>query len=168
MNPLIILGSSRSDGHTMKAILTLTEDQRIPIINLQDKNISHYDYANLNHEDDFLPVAEYMLSHNPLILATPVYWDSMSGIMKTFLDRWSDLITIRKDLGRQLEGKDLYIIASYGGGGLPRGFEDPFIQTCDYLKMHYKKCFYYYSGFNESQMEANLTLSEEFKKELEF
>ncbi|MCP4458779.1 MAG: NAD(P)H-dependent oxidoreductase [Cytophagales bacterium] len=38
-------------------------------------------------------------------MATPVYWYSMSGIMKVFLDRIYDVLTIEKELGRKLHGK---------------------------------------------------------------
>ncbi len=43
--------------------------------------------------------------YDVLIFATPVYWYSMSGIMKVFFDRITDLLTIKKDIGRKLKGK---------------------------------------------------------------
>lgn len=55
-----------------------------------------------------------MVCYNPIILATPVYWYSMSALMKTFIDRWGDLLDIRKDIGRRLTNKELYIITSFG------------------------------------------------------
>ena len=153
-NPLIIFGSARSDGNTLQAIKALIGDQPVPIVDLGELNISHYDYHYKNINDDFIPLAEQMVKHNPIILATPVYWYTMSALMKTFMDRWSDLLDIRKDLGRRLTNKELYVIASYGGVK-PEGFEYPFSQTCEYLEMQYKGCFYFYSGEDPQLIKEN-------------
>lgn len=165
VHPIIILGSSRGEGNTMQAIKMVTGKHKIPLIDLQTLNISYYDYDSKNKDDDFIPLAEQMIEHNPLILATPTYWYSMSAIMKTFLDRWSDLIALRKDLGRKLAGKDLYIITSYAGD-IPKGFEDPFIQTCQYLKMNYKSCFYFYSGTNLEVLNRNQLEADKFSQKI--
>ena len=151
--PIVILGSGRSEGHTLKAIQTVVQDQQIPVVDLRKLNFSHYDYNYENQHDDFIPLAEKMVEHNPIILATPVYWYTMSALMKMFIDRFSDLIDIRKDLGRKLAKKELYVITSYAGE-MPRGFEDPFSQTCAYLDMHYKGCFYFYSGPNSERSQC--------------
>lgn len=159
--PLIIFGSSRSDGNTLQAIKAVIRDQPIPIVNLSDLNIAYYDYNYENAKDDFIPLAEKMVRHNPIILATPVYWYTMSATMKTFIDRWSDLLDIRKDIGRRLTNKELYVITSYGTD-MPRGFEDAFSQTCEYVDMQYKGCFYFYSGDNAERRQKNNLLAEEF------
>lgn len=153
-NPLIIFGSSRTDGNTLQAIKAVIKDQPIPIVNLSDLNIAYYDYNYENSNDDFITLAEKMVRHNPIILATPVYWYTMSATMKTFIDRWSDLLDIRKDIGRRLTNKELYVITSYGTD-MPRGFEDAFSQTCDYVDMQYKGCFYFYSGDEVERKQKN-------------
>lgn len=160
-NPIIIFGSSRSDGHTLKAIKTVIQDTPIPIVDLRDLNIAQYDYTYANAKDDFIPLAEKMVRYNPIILATPVYWYSMSASLKTFIDRWSDLLDIRKDIGRRLAGKDLYVISSYGES-IPRGFEDAFSQTCEYLDMQYRGCYYFYSGDNLELTRKNAPLATQF------
>jgi hypothetical protein len=66
--------------------------------------------------------------------------------MKTFIDRWSDLLTIRKDLGRSLAGKTLYLITSLYAAKFPSCFEDLFRLTSEYMSMHYGGCYYYYCG----------------------
>lgn len=139
-NPIIIFGSSRSDGDTFRAIKSVIKDCPVPIIDLKNFNISHYDYNYENRHDDFLSLSEKMIQYNPIILATPVYWYTMSALMKTFMDRWSDLLDIRKDIGRRLAQKELFVISSYGTS-IPKGFEDAFSQTCAYLDMQYKGCF---------------------------
>jgi ribosomal-protein-alanine N-acetyltransferase len=66
----------------------------------------------------------------------------MSGHMKVFFDRFSELLTTRKDQGRRLRGKDVAVIACGTDPRLPEGFEAPFRQTCDYLGMRYHGAFY--------------------------
>lgn len=161
INPIIIFGSSRSDGHTLKAIKTVIQDTPIPIVDLRNLNIAQYDYTYANAKDDFILLAEKMVRYNPIILATPVYWYSMSASLKTFIDRWSDLLDIRKDIGRRLAGKDLYVISSYGES-IPRGFEDAFSQTCEYLDMQYRGCYYFYSGDNLELARKNEPLATQF------
>lgn len=165
INPLIILGSSRNDGNTLQAVKTVFQNDSIPIIDLSELNISYYDYNYANVKDDFLTLAEKMVRHNPIILATPVYWYTMSATMKTFIDRWSDLLDIRKDIGRRLTNKELYVITSYGTD-MPRGFEDAFSQTCEYLDMQYKGCFYFYSGDNSDRIQENNILAERFSDKI--
>ena len=60
----------------------------------------------------------------------------------------------RKDLGRKLRGKKLFVIASFGTS-LPKGFEDPFAQTCEYSGMKYQGCSYIYNGDNLALLEHN-------------
>lgn len=61
-----------------------------------------------SRNDDYLNLMKQILEkYETLILATPVYWYSMSGIMKVFFDRLTDLLTIEKELGRKLRGKKI-------------------------------------------------------------
>jgi len=161
-NPIIIFGSSRSDGDTLKAIKAVIQDRSVPIIDLRELSFTYYDYTYANSKDDFLPLAEKMIQHDPIILATPVYWYTMSAIMKTFIDRWSDLLDIRKDIGRLLANKELCVITSYAADTLPKGFEDAFSQSCDYMEMHYKGCLYFYSGEDAERLKENSLLAENF------
>lgn len=145
--PIVIFGSSRSNGDTADALQMVLKDKQPEIIDLNKINFSSFDYEYKNKDDDFLDVAKQMLDHNPIILASPVYWYSMSDIMKRFLDRWSDLLSYHKDLGRQLRGKTVYIVSSYGVHPEGKeGFETTFMQTADYLGMHYGGAFLKYSG----------------------
>jgi len=51
------------------------------------------------------------LVHAPSwILATPLYWYSVSAQAKTFLDRLSDLLVFRKDLGQALRGRCFAVV----------------------------------------------------------
>jgi putative NADPH-quinone reductase len=164
-NPIIIIGSSRSDGDTFRAVQAILQERTPPIVDLRKLNMSYYDYALGNLNDDFIPLAEQMVEHDSIILATPVYWYSMSAIMKTFLDRWNDLLYSRKELGRRLAGKELYLITSYASD-IPKGFEDPFVQTCEYLEMHYKGCLYFYAGDDLDRLEENPSLTKNFSNSI--
>jgi len=136
-NILIIMGSSRSKGNTYKIIAELQEKIAATFIDLKGYNISYYDYEHKNQTDDFLKLAEQMLQYDKIVFATPVYWYSMSAILKTFFDRLSDLLTIRKDIGRGLKGKTMYIIICSSDKEVYDGFEMPFERTAAYLDMHW-------------------------------
>ncbi|ODN43171.1 flavodoxin family protein [Piscirickettsia litoralis] len=145
--PIIFLGSSRSDGDTRKAIEQVFNGKQSVLYDLNDYNISYFDYQYNNQDDDFINLAKQMMEHETIVLATPVYWYTMSAVMKTFIDRWSDLLTIRKDLGRKLRGKNLFIISTYAVNSSDV-FEDIFSLTAEYLGMNYLGCFYYRQNSN--------------------
>jgi multimeric flavodoxin WrbA len=105
MKKILIVGSSRNDGDTLSLTNKLIEKSGWDLINLNDYNFSYYDYKHENRNDDYLTLMrEIIEKYDILIFATPVYWYSMSGIMKVFFDRLTDLLEIEKNLGRKLRG----------------------------------------------------------------
>ena len=125
------------------------------MFDLNNFDISLFDYEHLNRNDDFIPLIEKLIAYDTWIIATPVYWYSMSTQHKIFFDRFSDLLRIRKDLGRKLRGKKLFVIASFQSS-YPRGFEDTFDQICEYLGMEYLGSSFIYSGAeNEEYLQKN-------------
>ena len=48
---------------------------------------------------------EKVTEYDIIVLATHVYWYSMSAIMKKFIERLSDLLHLRKDIEYKLRGK---------------------------------------------------------------
>jgi multimeric flavodoxin WrbA len=103
---VIIVGSSRSNGNTIKIVDKIAMRFNIDVVDLNNYTFTYYDYENKNKEDDFLPLIKSILEkYDTLIFATPVYWYSMSGIMKVFFDRFSDLLRIEKEIGRKFRGK---------------------------------------------------------------
>ena len=108
------------------------------LIDLNDFDISYYDYDHKNRQDDFLPLMKKLIErYKTLVFATPVYWYTMSAVMKTFFDRISDLLTIEKDLGRQLRGKNMVLISCSNEDDLPKGFSMPFEKSAEYLGMNW-------------------------------
>jgi len=135
---VIILGSSRKNGNTTKIVEEISKEQVIDVIDLSDYNISYYDYESKNREDDFLPLIRRILEqYDTLIFATPIYWYNMSGIMKVFFDRFSDLIRIEKETGRKLRGKKIGVISNSHDNEIEESFYIPFKKSADYLGMEY-------------------------------
>ena len=144
-SPLVILGTSRSDGDTRRAV-DAAFGSRVECLDLNKYALSPYDYDHANQNDGFAGIIDTVLVADTLIFATPVYWYSMSAQLKTFFDRLSDLITIEKVKGRALAGKNAWLIAAGVEEYLPDGFEVPFARTCKYFDMHYLGAGYLYTG----------------------
>ena len=143
MKPLVIIGSARKDGHTKKLVDQLFKNLDHDRMDLLAYRIHPYDYSNNYPENDqFLQLMEHFLKHRTIVFATPVYWYAMSGPMKIFFDRLTDLITVKKELGRQLKGKRTFLISVGGDNALPTGFEVPFQQTSSYLGMEFIATYY--------------------------
>ncbi len=137
-NTVIILGSARSDGNTRKVVDFLQKKFGHDLIDLNDYRINYFDYDNNHRNDDFLPLMKKLASqYQSIIFATPVYWYSMSAIMKTFFDRISDLLIWEKDLGRSLRGKSMGVVSCSGHDDLTEGFDMPFRESANYLGMNY-------------------------------
>ena len=138
LKKIIIQGSSRKDGDIGKVVADLIRLSKWDLIDLNDYNFSYYDYEHLNKDDDFIGLMKKLLSdYDIFVLATPVYWYSMSGIMKVFFDRITDLLTIEKDLGRKLRGKHMAVISCSYGNNLGDQFWIPFKKSAEYLGMNY-------------------------------
>lgn len=135
---VIIVGSSRKNGNTTQIVMRIANKYHLDIINLIDYNYSYYDYESKNKNDDFIKLAQGIIEkYDTLIFATPVYWYSMSGIMKVFFDRISDLIRIEKKTGRQLRGKNMAVISNSHDNELDYDFYIPFKKSAEYLGMTY-------------------------------
>lgn len=140
---IIIFGSARSDGNTRKIIQEVINGYEVEIIDLNNKNIEFYNYDHqYSSDDEFLSIIEQIIDAENVIFATPVYWFTMSGIMKVFLDRFSDLLNVEKELGRKLRGKKLYLISSGSSPEVPDCFKFVFKETAKYLGMKYMGTFH--------------------------
>ena len=139
MNRVVIIqGSSKSEGNTNKIARYLQSHTSADIIDLKLKNISAFDYDNNHRDDDFISIMEEVTeNYDTIIFATPVYWYSMSGILKNFFDRITDCLKWEKDTGRKLRGKNMGMISCGSDSSLPKGFEVPFVESANYLGMNY-------------------------------
>ncbi len=135
---IIILGSSRSKGDTFTSVSYLKEITGYEIVDLNQKDIGHYDYNHKNIDDDFNFLFKGIVqNYQTIIFATPVYWYTMSGIMKTFLDRISDFLDHEKEYGRMLRDKNMAVISCSNDANCPTEFNLPFSRSADYLGMNY-------------------------------
>ncbi len=135
---IIILASSRSNGDTFKSVSYLKDITGFEIIDLNQKDIGHYDYQFNNKNDDFNFLFKGIVqNYETIIFATPVYWYTMSGIMKTFLDRISYFLKNEKDYGRMLRGKNMAMISCSNEDDRPEEFNLPFSRSAAYLGMNY-------------------------------
>ncbi|WP_317164114.1 flavodoxin family protein [Cryomorpha ignava] len=138
MKKVIIIGSSRKDKETKNVATELIRISNWDLIDLADFKISQFDYEHLNRNDDFIGLIKRITeNYDILIFATPVYWYSMSGIMKVFFDRLTDLLRIEKDTGRKLRNKYMAVISCSNGDNLEDEFWLPFKKLAEYLGMNY-------------------------------
>lgn len=168
MKKVIIQGSSRSNGNTKKAVDLLMQHVDCDFIDLKTKSILPFDYEFNNKNDDFLPLIKQIVANYDIILfATPVYWYSMSGIMKTFFDRITDCITVEKDTGRKLRGKSMALLSTSSETAETEGFQMPFYKSADYLGMNYLGAVHL--GFEDGTPSSNTEdLIRDFAKKINF
>ena len=144
---LAISGSVRGDGNTALSIarlasaLDLRDDQ---LIDLQSARIEPFRYEPSPAPDDFLAIVDRLIAHRHIVFATPVYWYAMSGLMKTFFDRLTDLLLTPEGRrrGRALGGRDIWLLATGTDPELPAGFSEPFARTAAYFDMHWRTACY--------------------------
>ena len=79
-----------------------------------------------------------MIAADHIIFASPVYWYAMSGHMKVFFDRFTDLLGTFKVKGKALEGKTTELFSTGSSPSLPEGFEIPFKLTSEYFNMSFR------------------------------
>ncbi|WP_313636428.1 NAD(P)H-dependent oxidoreductase [Empedobacter sp.] len=133
---IIINGSHNRNGDTTKLIQEIYPE--IACLKLIDYTIEIYNYDEIYSEkDQFLEIINQILEFDEIIFATPVYWYSMSSLMKIFFDRLTDLISSQETIGRKLMGKKVRVITSSIGNHLDDNFFLPFIETANYLHLEY-------------------------------
>jgi len=143
MKILLIQASSRSDGHTHEMVQRLRAAIPFDLIDLRQKQIAPYDYQQDYPEgDDFMPLLRKMVDYDLIIFATPVYWYSMSGLLKNFLDRISQGIRQDKASVRQLKDKKIAVLTCGSERTEVEGFNVPFQLTAGYLDMQYVGAVY--------------------------
>jgi multimeric flavodoxin WrbA len=137
-NILILYGSSRPGGNseilTEKAVEGLEctriylRDYRIEAI--QDGRHAPEGFPTVN--DDYDGLIREVLRHDVLIFSTPLYWYGMSGLMKNFIDRWSQSMR-EPDLNfsDRMAQKEAYVLIT--GGDQPKIKGLPLIQQFHWI-----------------------------------
>lgn len=139
MSIAVIYGSTRQNGNTEYLTKFAIDGLEVEQIYLRDYKIEPIDdrrhsesgFSDVN--DDYNGLVERMMKHDTFIFATPIYWYSMTGIMKNFIDRWSHTMRDEKFPGfkNQLGTKKAYVIAVGGDNPHVKGL--PLIQQFNYI-----------------------------------
>ncbi len=142
MGVVAILGSARSEGHAARLLNAVLAGRPARRFDLGALDIRDYAYGRPTGGDDFAEVAQAIAESSSVLFVTPVYWYAMSGVLKRFFDRLTDLVTVDKPLGRRLAGRSVWVAACGSDPALPEGFEVPFQQTAAYFGMRYGGALY--------------------------
>lgn len=138
MKTLIIQGSSNPKGNTFTIVHQIQQTMDVDVLDLTTIDILPFDYQFRNQKDDFNATIHNCLdNYDRLVFATPVYWYTMSGIMKNFIDRFTDSLLYDKTLAVKFEKKHMAAIACGSSKEAIEGFFIPFQKSANYLKMNY-------------------------------
>lgn len=168
---LILAATARSDGNTMCAVerlRSLLAPATADFIDITALKLRGFEYHPTNEVDGFLQVVEKMIAHHSIVFATPVYWYAMSGPMKTFFDRLSDLLVQPKlrPTGRALAGRNVSLLATGTDPDLPAGFTEPFMRTASYFEMPWRDSCYIRAIDEDRPNETELQKLDLFAKAL--
>lgn len=137
MSIAVLNGSARAGGNTEKLTEIALSGLAYKEIILRDKRIlpildqRHEEGGFQPVDDDYEQVIQEVLEYDTLLFVTPVYWYGISGVLKNFIDRWSQsLRDSRYDFKGQIAGKKAYVIVV--GGDNPRIKALPLIEQLKY------------------------------------
>ncbi|WP_404447718.1 flavodoxin family protein [Sutcliffiella horikoshii] len=139
MSIVVIYGGSRKQGNTETLTKHAIQGMEVEEIYLNNHNIlpiidMRHDVEGFqNRNDDYNTIIERILQHDTLIFATPIYWYSMSGTMKNFIDRWSHSMRDANfpDFKERMSTKAAYVIAVGGDSPSMKGL--PMIEQFKYI-----------------------------------
>lgn len=101
---LFMNASPNKDGATNKIAEELLKGKDFDTMQMSDYNVSQYGAVREN--DQIKEMLNIIKDYDTLVIGTPVYFYTVSGILKTFIDRLYLL-----DEADVLKGKDVYFFA---------------------------------------------------------
>lgn len=138
MSILVLYGSSRERGNSELLTNKVVENINHTRVYLRDRQIQaivdkrHTPEGFKPVADDYEDIVRQLLTHDILIFSTPLYWYGMSGVMKDFIDRWSQsLRSSDYNFKEEVSRKQAYVIIA--GGDNPRLKGLPLIQQFAYI-----------------------------------
>lgn len=139
MTIVVVYGGTRQNGnaevlteHVIKGIASekiyLSDHTIQPIIDMR-----HSQEGFQERNDDYNSIIDRILPHNIIIFSTPIYWYSMSGTMKNFIDRWSQTLRDANypDFKNKMASKKAFVVAVGGDDPYIKGL--PMIQQFNYI-----------------------------------
>lgn len=134
---LAVLGAARGHNNTARFLRETYADYELEVIDLNECIVQPFSYSR-GSADNFQVIIRRVLEADLLVLSTPVYWYAMSGPMKDFMDRFSNLMSGEyQELGESLYGRRVQLLSTGSDLTLPLGFEVPFSATSIYFGMDY-------------------------------
>ena len=106
---LFINSSPNRDANTYRIGEELLKDKEHEVLQMADYRISQY--GQVFEDDEMKDVLKEMDKYDILVIGSPVYWYTVGGMLKTFIDRLYMLPE-----AEALRGKKLYLFAQ---GSLP-------------------------------------------------
>ncbi|WP_144549603.1 flavodoxin family protein [Bacillus sp. X1(2014)] len=139
MSIAVIYGGTRHNGNSEMLTEHVIKEIESEKIHLRDFNIQpiidmrHSEEGFQDRNDDYNSIIDRILPHDILIFSTPIYWYSMSGAMKNFIDRWSQTLRDPKypDFKNKMASKKAFVIAVGGDDPYIKGL--PMIQQFNYI-----------------------------------
>ncbi|QQZ09681.1 flavodoxin family protein [Heyndrickxia vini] len=139
MTIAVIYGGTRTNGNTETLTDLAVNGVEVEKIYLSDNIIQpiidgrHSEEGFQEVSDDYNFIIDQLLPHDTWIFATPIYWYSMSGVMKNFIDRWSQTMrdTNYPEFKAQMSKKKAYVIAVGGDDPYIKGL--PMIQQFQHI-----------------------------------
>ncbi|REJ37304.1 MAG: NAD(P)H-dependent oxidoreductase [Bacillota bacterium] len=141
----LIIASHRRNGNAELLAETAVAAAPVPLevdrIRLIDYRIERY--PDVRHsgspvpriDDDYDAVLRRVLDADALLLAVPVYWYSMPGVLKDFLDRWSGSLRDPEVRFRErMRGKPVFVATVVSDED--RSVAEPLIKSL-WLTCHY-------------------------------
>jgi multimeric flavodoxin WrbA len=139
MTIAVVYGGTRQNGNTEILTERAIQGLNVEKIYLRDytiqpiEDLRHTNEGFQDINDDYNSIIDRILPHDTLVFSTPIYWYSMSGTMKNFIDRWSQTTRDAKypDFKNRMSTKKGYVIAV--GGDEPHIKGLPLIQQFQYI-----------------------------------
>ena len=138
MKIITFIGSSRSEGNSellTDFVLKGIAHKKVYIKDLHIKPIDDLRHTRNGFQevnDDYDIVIEELENSDIVVFATPIYWYSMSGVMKNMIDRLSQAIRDDRHPNLKEHLKRLRTIVVAVGGDNPRVKGLPLIQQFQY------------------------------------
>ncbi len=121
----VIYGSSRKKSNSEQLAKIMIDGLDAEEVYLRNKTVQpivdmrHDPQGFSNVGDDYYEILNRMMIHEKIVFVTPLYWYGMSGLMKNFIDRFSE--TLRDStmsFREQMKEKKMYVVIV--GGDNPK------------------------------------------------
>ncbi len=106
---LFINGSPHQNGETYQIGEALLKDKEHDVLQMVDYKVSQY--GQVFEDDQIKDIFNEIKKADTIVIGSPVYWYTVSGLLKTFIDR-----TYMLPQAQELQGKKLYVFAQ---GSMP-------------------------------------------------